>query len=465
MNKTDLQARRTAWFFCIFLGLFFWTATEASALISIEDESKLGQQFVAAVRHESVVIDDDFANQYLNDLGRYLNQSVETQYFPLHLYFINNNTLNGFAGPGGHIFIFTGLLDTMDNADELAGVLCHEIAHVSSRHIAQRIEDSKKMSLVALAGALVGALIGGKPGTAVAVGSTGAVVQKILDNTREDEQNADQIGYQYMVNSGFDRNSILMVLKNLSHGNFGMTEQIPPYLLTHPTDSARISNIEIMIKGYHPKPKRSEVIAFEKTFPFVKAVLLAKYQKPEDAERWFNQDLEKGKNNAVAYFGLGILAKERAEYDKAISHFQKALESQPKSMPILRGLGEAYLLKGDYESALGVMTRALEIDNMDATTLQLLANTYQYMEKFQKAAEIYEKLISLGKANDDTYYQLGIAYGRQNKLGLAHYYFGIHFKRLGKIDQAKFHFQKASEFAKDDPDLKNRIEKAMKEQP
>jgi len=238
---------------------------------------------------------------------------------------------------------------------------------------------------------------------------------------------------------------------------------VPPYLLTHPVGSERIANIEIMLKGFHPKPKKPEVTAFRKAFPFIKAFLRAKYQKSEDAERWFKQDLAKGMNSEVAYFGLGILAKEHAEYDKAISFFQKALETLPKSMPALRNLGEAYLLKGDYEPALRIMNRALEIDKQDASTLLLLANTYQYMEKFQKATDTYEKIIALDKANDDTYYQTGLAYGRQDKLGLAHYYFGIHFKRRGEPDKAKFHFDKALGFAKDDPVLRNRIENAMKE--
>jgi len=464
MNKWEFQVRRTGLSFLVFVFFLLGMAIEAAALISIEEETKLGREFSQAVRQRFDVVQDDFVNQYLNDLGQYLNQSVDTQYFPLHLSFINDNTLNGFAGPGGHIFIFTGLLDTMNEADELAAVLCHEMAHVSSRHIAQRIEQSKKMSWVALAGMLAGAIIGGKTGSAVSAGALAGSVQALLNNTREDERDADQLSYNYMANTGFDPGGMLVVLKNLARGNFGQGEQVPPYLLTHPTGSERISNIEIMLKNFRSKPERPEVTAFRKAFPFIKATLRAKYQKAEDAARWFNQDLAKDTKNGIAYFGLGMLAKEHAEYDKAIAHFQKALENLPKSMPILRNLGEAYLLKGDYEPALRTMNRALEIDSQDTSALLLLANAYQYMEKFQKAADTYERIIALGKANDDTYYQIGIAYGRQDKLGLAHYYFGVHFKRLAQPDKAKFHFEKALEFAKDDPALRNRIENAMQGQ-
>jgi predicted Zn-dependent protease len=462
MKKINFQIQRAWRSFFIFFLFLFGIATVASALISIEEETKMGKEFSQAVRQRFEVVQDDFVTQYLNDLGQYLNQSVDTQYFPVNLYFINDNTLNGFAGPGGHIFIFTGLLDTMNDADELAAVLCHEMAHVSSRHVAQRIEQGKKMSLIALAGMLAGAVIGGKPGAAVAMSAPGAAVQSLLNNTREDERDADQIGFQYMAHSGFDPEGILVVLKKLSRNNFGLSEQTAPYLLTHPTSIERISSIEIMLKGYHSKAKKPEVMAFKTVFPFVKAFLRAKYQKPEHAERWFKQDIEKGANNAVAYFGLGVVAKERAEYEKSIQFFNKALENQPKSLPILRNLGETYLLKGDYEPALRIMNRALEIDNQNTATLLLLANTYQYMEKYPKAADTYERIIALGKANDDTYYQLGIAYGRQDKLGLAHYYFGVHFKRLGQPDKAKFHFEKALEFAKGDPALRSRIENAMK---
>ena len=87
------------------------------------------------------------------------------------------------------------------------------------------------------------------------------------------------------------------------------------------------------------------------------------------------------------------------------------------------------------------------------------------LEEYEKASRLYEKLVFLKPIKNEVYYNLGISYARQNKLALAHYYFGIHFMKLGKILEAGFHFMKASELSKDDPDLKQKIHKMMRSLP
>ena len=128
--------------------------------LSIEDEQKLGEEFLANIKKHYDLVDDDFANEYLNELGNYLLIPLETKPFTFHFYIIKSNELNAFAGPGGHIFVFTGLIDALDEIDELAAVVCHEIGHVSARHISERIEQNKKIGLATLAGILAGTLLG-----------------------------------------------------------------------------------------------------------------------------------------------------------------------------------------------------------------------------------------------------------------------------------------------------------------
>jgi len=129
--------------------------SNASAL-SIEDERKMGEEFMAQVVAQLELVNDPFANQYINDLGHYLIEPLETRSFPFHFYIIRDNTLNAFAAPGGHIFVFSGLIEAMDTVDELAAVICHEIGHISARHLAKRIEQSKTIGLATLAGILAG---------------------------------------------------------------------------------------------------------------------------------------------------------------------------------------------------------------------------------------------------------------------------------------------------------------------
>ena len=121
----------------------------------------MGQAFFLQIRNQTELVSDPFAVKYINDLGHYLLMPLETRPFPFQFYIINDNTLNAFAGPGGHIFFYAGLIEAMDRVDELAAVMCHEIGHISARHLSKRIDQSKNVGIGTMAGILAGILVGG----------------------------------------------------------------------------------------------------------------------------------------------------------------------------------------------------------------------------------------------------------------------------------------------------------------
>ncbi len=94
--------------------------------MSIEEEEKLGSQFLAEIKQQVNMADDDFAQEYISNLGSYITSHLDSKPFPFNFYIINDNQLNAFAGPGGHIFIYTGLIEVMD-LDQLADIISHEI--------------------------------------------------------------------------------------------------------------------------------------------------------------------------------------------------------------------------------------------------------------------------------------------------------------------------------------------------
>ena len=431
--------------------------------LSIEDERIAGEKFVQDVKKYFEVVDDDFLNTYINDLGQYLTSSLETKPFPFRFYIINNSTLNAFAGPGGHVFIFSGLVDVLDELDELVGVICHEIGHVSARHIAQRIEKNKKIGLATMAAVLAAVLIGGDVAAPMIAGSAAAGVQAQLHYSREDERQADQLGFKYMVTSGFHPAGMVNVLKKLHQGHWPGTDVIPAYLRTHPAGPERIARMEIMMTEYAAVPEKKEAAAFIKDFPIVKTIIKGKYLDPYEAERLFRMDLEKNIAPEMAHFGLGIVWARRSEYERAVEHLKTALKSRPDSSPILSHLGETYQFQGRNKKAVYVLEKALQINPRDKSTLNLLAASYQNLEDYSKAIRVYEKLKTMKPVKDELFYNLGIAYGRMNRLDAAHYHFGLYFTRRHDKKKALFHFEKAAGFARYDPVLKKRIDKAMKD--
>ena len=438
----------------------FFTLTFASGAraMSIDEETKLGEQLMANIKNEIEFIDDEFANEYLNSLGNYIAQSLETKPFPLNFYLINESQINAFATYAGHIFFYAGLINIMEDSDELAGVMAHEMGHVVARHLSRQSEQGKLVGLGTLAGVLAGVLIGGDAADAIIVGSLAAGTQTMLSYSRDDEREADQYGFKLAYVSGFKTDALISAMENLQKGQWG-TIQIPEYLLTHPVDSERMANLEAMGRVYSNPPAKEEVERFRRLYPFFKTIVRAQSTEAKVAERHFNSELEKTPDSSLAHLGLAMALQKKGEYSEAIDHYNIALRDLPEKAPILRYLGETYDMNGQTSDAIKTFEKALEIDSKDKYTLYLLAMSYQEREEYAKAVEIYDRLSLMSPVKDDVFYNLGLCLGRQNNLALAHYNFGIYFKRQGDRDNADFHFKKASELAGSDNELQAKIRK------
>ncbi len=417
---------------------------------------------MAYIRENFEFVDNDFVNHYINDLGHYLIKPLKPKYFPFDFYVVKEGSMNAFAGPGGHIFFFSGLIGSMDAVDELAAIMCHEIGHVSARHIAERIELNKKIGFATLAGVLAGALIGGKAGGGLMAGTMAAGLQTQLHYSRKDERQADQLSFTYMKAGGFDPNGMIVMLNKIQKESWLGTDKVPAYLLTHPTGPERMANLDSMMTNYTTTPSGKEAARFRNLFPFFKTIVVAKSLDPRNAERLFNMDLEKNPDSALSHFGLGIVYSERSEYDSALRHLNKALEINPGFIPIMTSIGEVYQMKGDYREAISVFEKALKLDGEDKSTLFLLGLSYEHLKEYGKAARLFEKLASFKPVKNEVYYHLGISYGRRDMLAKAHYYFGVYFKKLGQSAKAKFHFDKAKDLTGSDTALQKKIHEAEK---
>lgn len=170
-----------------------------------------------------------------------VNSSIakETPYrYEFHL-LADNKTINAFALPGGQIFITYALLSKLENEDQLAGVLGHEIGHVLGRHSAERIAESEYWQKVTT-GASVGADMGGL------VGNYGQ--QTLLTNGRGDELESDELGVIFMIQAGYNPNQMIGVMEILKAA--AGPNRIPEFQSTHPDPENRIEKIKEAIKKH-----------------------------------------------------------------------------------------------------------------------------------------------------------------------------------------------------------------------
>lgn len=176
--------------------------------------------------------------------NRLVNNSIakDTPYqYEFHL-LADENTINAFALPGGQIFITYALFSRLENQDQLAGVLGHEIGHVLGKHSNERITDSKKWQTIIMgAGAI----------------DMGSVAQQIgqgelLKNGRGDELESDELGVKFMLDAGYNPEELIGVMEILKAA--AGPNRVPEFQSTHPDPENRIEKIKEAIRKYKNAP-------------------------------------------------------------------------------------------------------------------------------------------------------------------------------------------------------------------
>lgn len=225
------------------------TRAVGELVLSPQDEKKLGDQLANEVRQKEKVLDDVQVQAYVNALGQSLVAQApkKERPFPFDFTVIDApDTVNAFALPGGHIFVYSGLLRAADNEAELASVLGHEIAHVTSGHARQQLA-----SMVGL-DTLQQLLLGKDPGLPAQVGSAIVAQGYLAAYTRGMENEADKRGLQYLDSAGYDPAAMARFFDKLAKLEGSRPNVVSAFFATHPDPGARARTVSSLIqsRGY-----------------------------------------------------------------------------------------------------------------------------------------------------------------------------------------------------------------------
>jgi predicted Zn-dependent protease len=227
--------------------------SSANALISPQEAQDYGASMLRQMRAMNMVVDDPLLDDYINDLGYRLVAGSDKPKEHFAFFIVKDPEINAFAAPGGYIAVNSGLIDITNNESELAGVIAHEIGHITQNQLLRAFEDSKKdaplMALILLGAiaASAGSHSGDAP-MAVIAGGQGLLAQKSINFTRKDEIEADRVGIQTLANAGFDPNAMANFFQRMedvmSAGAGG--DNVPALLQTHPVTTMRISDASVL---------------------------------------------------------------------------------------------------------------------------------------------------------------------------------------------------------------------------
>ena len=295
-------------------------------------ERRLGEQIMLEVRRDPAYLPDAETAEYLNNLGYRLVSVSPGRSIDFVFFVMRDPMLNAFALPGGFIGVHTGLVITAQSESELASVLGHEIGHVTQRHIARMIAKQKENSALAL-GALLLAILAARAGgsssgdltQAAILGSQAALIQSQLNFSREAEREADRVGFQTLVDAGFDARGMEAFFTRMQAGTRIYEGTAPAYLRTHPMTVERISDMQNRTRSL-PVKQRADSLDFQLIRARLRVLQETTTQGWRDTLDYFNGQIENRTtpSEVASRYGAAVAALKLNMADVALQNAQAA---------------------------------------------------------------------------------------------------------------------------------------------
>ena len=222
------------------------TAPGCAPALTTQQEVQVGAEYAAQLNRQLPLVRDGAINSYINDLGNRLARQADPRGIRYTFYVVNSDAVNAFAVPGGHIYVNRGLIERAANLSELAGVLGHEVAHVSERHSVERLQKAQNANTGL--GVLYGIILGGRdPGAVEQIGIQGVGSAVFAGYSRDAEREADAVGVQVVTRAGIDPQGMVTFFQKLLQEE-RRTPGALQWFATHPGTEERIARVQQTIQ-------------------------------------------------------------------------------------------------------------------------------------------------------------------------------------------------------------------------
>ncbi len=329
----------------------------ASDVLSNSEEREYAENLVRQMRAYELLVEDPLINDFFSDMGFNLVSRSDQPEAAFTFVVLDQSVINAFAAPGGVVALHSGLILLAETQDEVAGVLSHEIAHITQLHMYRAFEKGKTMSILAMLAMMGLILAGGGDGdvvTGAMMGAQSVAQQAQINFTRHNEVEADRVGIRTLSASGYDPQGMADFFAKMGQTSRANGEGPPEFLRTHPVSVNRIAEAEGRIQNLPPV-----VPADGRQFFVVQSRLRALLEKdPNVAINHFETELEKplteARKNGYLY-GLAIALQKNAQYEKAGTILSDLLEKEPARLAFQLQMANLHLAKGLYQQAIDAL--------------------------------------------------------------------------------------------------------------
>ena len=405
----------------------------ADAILNKSREGQLGRSVMLELRNAGVIVDDPLLTEYIQSIGADIASHANNGTHRFQFFVVDDDRINAFAMPGGYIGIHTGLILASENENELAGVIAHEVSHVTQRHIARMVRAQGRQSIATtaaiVAAILIGAMSGGAGGDVVQgaiAAAQGAAVQQQINFTRAHEYEADRVGIGILAAAGFDPKAMADFFETMGR-RVGLAQaQVPELLQTHPVTTNRIAEARNRAAQFdHPKspeslsyalarerlrvitaPRETDVHAYyarlrEQREPglgerYGEALALMNAGRPAEAARILDELWSQHESVPLLAAALGQAQMAAGLTNDAIATFERAITLSPRNVPITVRYAEALMRMGDAKKAHALLLDLfnnvpptpdqIRLTALAASAAGDIADAYYYMAEYHIAS-------------------------------------------------------------------------------
>lgn len=416
----------------------------SAGLLTPAEEYDLGQKILRAYRGGLPTSHDPFIETYLTKL---IQQIVATSELPdqrTELLILESPELNAFAAPGGIIGVNTGSFLVAQNEQQLASIIAHELAHLSQRHYARRVQQNATTSTVGLAAIFASLLIAASGNSDVAMAAIpsiqAATIQSSLRFSRDMEKEADRVGLQNLVKGGFDPYAMSHMFELMARTSRFRTK-VPEFLMSHPVTESRIADSYSRAKRYQRKQYPLDI-----DYQLIRArVMLADENNPNSAVKRFAEEVTSHHtmSELTAHYGL-VLALTQAEKPKEARQALVELKTR-LNHPVATAIAEAdiLMLEKDNTRAANLLSEQLAIQPDNHPLNIRLAEILMASGEYAKSEAVLKHHVKRQPDNEYVWYLLAEVHGLTGHILDVHKARAEYFILNGLFDKAEIQLRNA----------------------
>ncbi len=412
----------------------------ANSMISTDQEYQIGRSVVKGLENAGRILDDAMLKDYIEEVGHKIVVNAHDGQHRFNFFVVKDTGINAFALPGGFIGVNAGLILETANESELAGVLAHEVAHVTHRHVVRRAQADQKSQILSTAALVAGLLIAATTGAsgdmtqAIIMASQGFSAQQQINHTRANEYEADRVGIGFLAASGFNPRSMADFFGTMSRLSGQGGSWMPEYLRTHPMESSRIAEAGNRAAQY-PFVERQDSDGY---LLMRERLRVLSADSTEDALRYYR---DYARDRPAPYpvhmrYGYALAMMGRNQLPDALGTFKQLLDERQDIIAFHLGYASALEASGQIAKALAVYENALRLFPRNVPVTVAFSKSLMVAGNPARAHEILLDLLNNIPPTAEQARLIAMAASAEGDMPNAHYYMSEYHVITGELPMA-----------------------------